>query len=204
MALKFDDLFELSDPNGTRPLWLTLAHPDDPGMDLIEHFLLRGERKLDQPLELKATAGGEATDFLWSQFTGITCISQRVADLLREHAVTGWSTYPVTVRGRKGEIIPGYSGLSFIGRAGDWDRSRSQIVMWPPPTPTGKAVEAYRGIFFDERSWDGSDVFLGGGTRVVTRKVRDIFKREKVSNVRLTPLPEVEVEVALDKYVRSR
>jgi hypothetical protein len=66
----------------------------------------------------------------------------------------------------------------------------------------GEPYQVYKGLFFYEEDWDGSDIFRVsnfGGT-VVTGKVDKIFKQAKVTNVKLTPLPEVERDVLLDKY----
>ena len=58
----------------------------------------------------------------------------------------------------------------------------------------------YKGFYFDESQWDGSDIFLVGGHKVVTLPVQKAFKRAKVSNVRFTPLMEVEIDVYLDRF----
>ena len=109
--------------------------------------------------------------------------------------------YPVEVFGRKGEPLPKYHGLSVIGPDCVRDRSRSQIVDKPPPVDGGRGYQVYHGLYFDENQWDGSDFFrvLGIAT-VVTDKVYRIFKRAKVTNVRFTPLTEVEIDVKLDDY----
>lgn len=117
-------------------------------------------------------------------------------DLLRENKFTGWSTYPVEVYGRKGEYLPDYYGFAITSDAGKIDKSRSPIITKPPYVPGGKPPRVYKGVFFDERKWDGSDFFrLFASFIIVTRSVRDAFKRAKISNVRFTPLSEMELHV---------
>lgn len=194
--------FELFDPLATRPFRLTTQKESDwlPGKQTW--LLHRGELELKEPLKLEACRGGSPSDFLWANFVHFACISARVAQLLTENGITGWSTYPVTIFGRKGNPVPGYSGFSVIGPMVHWDRSRSRIVDKPPPTPRGQGYQAYRGIYFDESQWDGSDFFLlqDFNFTLVTAKVARLFKRERVYNVRLTPLPEVEVDALIVKY----
>lgn len=197
--LDFGEFFELYDPLANRPLRLT---PDESSEWLKQYAsaLFGGQISLDRPVRLKAYAGGQATDFLWADYIPLVCISCRTVELLEEHHFTGWATYPVVVYGRKGEPIEGYYGFAITGRAGDYDRSRSQIVTKPPPVPGGQARKVYKGLYFDESQWDGSDIFLVGGKNVVTRAVREAFKRAKITNVRFTPLTEVEIPVYLDRF----
>ncbi len=68
--------------------------------------------------------------------------------------------------------------------------------------PGGEPFDVYKGLYFYEEDWDGSDIFWVssfGGT-IVTEKVKKIFKQAKVTNVKLSPLPEIELQVLLDKY----
>jgi hypothetical protein len=133
----------------------------------------------------------------------LVCISERVRSLLLSGGYTGWGEYPVTVLDRKGNELPGYSGLAVTGRGGKRDRTRSSVVLKPAPTPGGRPFEVYRGLYFSEEDWDGSDLFLVRGFIVVSHRVRDTLSSAKVSNIKLTPLTEVEIDVSLDAYERS-
>jgi len=119
---------------------------------------------------------------------------------MAERRLTGWSTYPVEVI-HQGEFLEGYQGLAILGRGGGRDRTKSPIIDKPAPVPGGKPYRAYRGLFFDEDHWDGSDLFFVDGFIVVTQPAHDYFVRSKVSNIRLTPISEVEIDVALDRYM---
>jgi hypothetical protein len=56
-------------------------------------------------------------------------------------------------------------------------------------------------LFFDESVYDSSDLFLVGGTTVVTQRTRDAFKRNSISNVLLTPAAEVDTWTRLVEIV---
>ncbi len=202
MSLDYSKFYNLTDPLATRPLRLS----DEGYSEWLTReqawMLFRGNLELGHPLRLGAYQGGQATDFLWAGLVHIICISSRVVELLTEHRITGWATYPVEVYGREGEPLPGYHGFSVTGPECKRDRSRSQIIEKPPPSPRGQSYQVYKGLYFDESQWDGSDIFLVRpfGGIVVTEKVYKLFKRNRVSNVRLIPLPKVEIDVILDEY----
>ncbi len=200
--LDYSKLFELADPLANRPLRLGIVS-DAVWLAIRDDVwsLYRGQLRLSEPLRLRAYMGGQATDFLWSGYPPLVCVSSRVVDLLREHGITGWDTYPVEVYGRKGEPLPGYHGFAVTGPECRRDRSRSQILT-RQAVPGGKPFQVYKGLYFDESHWDGSDIFLVRpfGGIVVTEKVYRLFKRAKVSNVRFTPLTEVEIDVSLDEF----
>lgn len=145
--------------------------------------------------------GGQATDFLWSGLIPLVCISERVSELLQMNGITGWTTYPVEVFGRKGEPLPGYHGFAVTGSECRRDRSRSQIFT-RQAVSGGEPFQVYKGLYFYEEDWDGRDILWvkSYGGIVVTEKAYKILKRAKVTNVKLTPLPEVELQVLLDKY----
>ena len=200
LIVEFSKLYHLDDPLASRPFrlsdegyseWLTKRQA-------IELF--RGRLKLDIPLRLGSYQGGQATDFLWSGLIPLVCISERVSELLQINRITGWSTYPVEVYGRKGEPLPGYQGFAVIGNECRRDRSRSHILT-RQAVPNGEPFQVYKGLYFDEADWDGNDIFLIQNHEIaVTKKVRNLLMKSKVSNVKLIPLVEVEVDVYLDKF----
>jgi hypothetical protein len=200
-SLDFSRFYELSDPLATRPLRLSVLKYSSWVSNDYAWDLFKGRVSLDRPLKLGIHSGGQLSHFLWSSFPPVVCISTYVVELLRANGVTGWSTYPVEVYGRKGEPLPGYHGFAVTGNECRRDRSRSQILT-RQAVPGGEPFKVYKGLYFYEEDWDGSDIFRvsnSGGT-IVTEKVKKIFKQAKIKNVRLTPLPEVERDVYLDKY----
>jgi hypothetical protein len=199
--LDFGKFYQFSDPLANRPLRLS----DEGYSDWITKDqaieLYFGRLDLGAPLKLGAYMGGQITEFLWSGLTPLVCISNYVAELLLLNNISGWSTYPVEVYGRKGEFIPGYHGFCVTGVECRRDRSRSQIFT-RQAVPGGKPFGVYKGLYFYEEDWDGSDFFKVGsfGGTVVTEKVFKILNKVKYKNVMLTPLPEVEIDTIFDKY----
>lgn len=203
-TLDFSRFHELSDPLATRPLRLSVLKYSRWVTNAYAWELFRGRVYLDRPLNLGIQSGGQLTHFLWSSFPPIVCISTYVVELLQAYGVTGWTTYPVEIYGRKGEPLTGFNGFAVTGSECRRDRSRSEILT-RQAVPEGEHFEVYKGLYFYEEDWDGSDIFRvrsSGGT-IVIDKVKKIFKQAKVTNVKLTPLPEVERDVYLDKYDRD-
>lgn len=197
-SLDFQSLYRLSDPLANSPLRLA---PDPEWADHEKSTrLFRGKWAPLTPVVLRTSMGGQPRDFLWTTFPPLLCVSQTVVDLLERQKLTGWSTYPVEVHGREGQPLTGYHGFAITGRGGSRDRSRSEIIIKPPPAPRGKSYQVYKGLYFDESQWDGSDIFLVDGRKVVTQQVCDEFRRAKVTNVRFTSLTDVETDVYLDRY----
>jgi len=195
------NFYELYDPLATRPLRLSILEHNNWVTSHYVWELFRGRVSLEQPLRLGIHSGSQLFHFLWSAFPPIVCVSTFVVELFRSNGVTGWMTYPVEVYGKTGELLPGYHGFAVTGGECRRDRSRSQIIT-KQAIPGGKPFGVYIGLYFHEEDWDGSDIFRvssSGGT-IVTEKVKQILKKSKVSNVRLTPLPEVEIQVLLDQF----
>lgn len=198
-SVDYNALFRLSDPFATRPF--RLSSPDELSFEQACTFS-RGGAKPDLPVELRAYMGGQAMDVLWGGLIGIIAISDRLRDSLQSHQITGWSTYPVTVFGRKGEFLPGYHGLAITGRGIDEDRTRGEIIVKPPIVPGGRPPRVRKGLFFEESKWDGSDMFRVGGHIVVTIKVKRLFRRERVRNVKFTPLPDFEKDLIIEEVIQ--
>jgi hypothetical protein len=137
--------------------------------------------------------GGRAPDIVWS--AGLfMCFSERLIDLLLENRFTGWGTYPVEVYGKKDEYLPGYHGFSVRSFAGVEDLNRSE-VFWRPRYPFfgSEPIPFFRGMYFREELWDGSDFFrVTTAHIVVTRRVMEAFKKAKIRNVKFIALPEKE------------
>lgn len=133
----------------------------------------------------------------------VRVFSTKVYSLLGTGNITGWETYPVEVFDRNGTELPGYHGFSVIGKECRRDRSRSQKIT-KQAVPGGEPFEVYKGLYFFEEDWDGSDIFLvQNNIIVVTERVCALFKKNKIANVAFVPLPEVEIDVYLDKFEKD-
>jgi hypothetical protein len=169
-------------------------------------FRVRSDRKMDRE-EVRKLKKGEIQPQLGVVFRhcmggqvpkdligtgwggGHFILSDRVVEALRAGKFTGWSTYPVRIIGKDGDEIPGYHGLAITGRCGPIDDLKSEVIK---QLGSSKFVRV-RGLFFDEKTWDGSDVFLigHGGHICVTEAVYDAVMALKPRNIKFTRLDEV-------------
>jgi hypothetical protein len=198
----YSQLFQLSDASANRAFRLS------PESDFITKEtavqLFYGDWKTPEPVVFKAFMGGEATDIMWSGLIPLFCVSSRVVKILEENGFTGWSLYPVKVYDRKGNELPGYHGLSVTSYAGKQDLRRCEIIAKPPMTPNGRPYNVYKGFYFEDEKWDGSDIFRVYSSHIiVTKKVKDTFKQAKIINVRFTPLLENETLDLNIKYGKN-
>lgn len=198
--LDYSQMYRLRDPLNSR--YIRLGTADDGLLTHEETYgLAHGRLRPDTPVRLMAARGFQLADFLWSGYTEIACVAERIVHLLDLSHVSGWSTYSVELLDRKGQAIPGYSGFAVTGAECERDRSRSYIVSKPPPTPTGEEYEVYRGLYFDESQWDCSDMFwIRHRGIVVTERTYQVLKLANITNVEFTALKDVEIRVSLDKY----
>jgi hypothetical protein len=154
--------------------------------------LTRAEQAPKSDIVVRHSMGRRPTDVVWLTFSAPVIFHNRVIDLLIAKGFSGWSTYPVIIYGRRGEVFKGYSGFGFRGRCGPLDDSRSEAVEREFP---GGKFRVLKGLFFDPASWDGSDFFMssdGSGHKFVTQAVRNCFEEAKVDQMRLERLTEVE------------
>lgn len=200
ISLDFDKMYLLRDPLGDRALRLKYGTLDWLTKQTTNSLFTGGLPNPPHPLHLHGYMGSQPMDFLWSGGIPIVCISEAIAELLKAHQVTGWSTYPVEVYDKQGNILPSYLGFAVTGKVGKRETSLSKIVDAPIYKGSTKTKKVYQGFFFNQSSWDGSDFCVVEGTYfiVVTQIVYDIFKASKVNNVKLTPLRDVQLRVKRD------
>jgi hypothetical protein len=117
----------------------------------------------------------------------------RGAGCLKGEGFTGWRTYPVHLYAKDGARIPGYHGLAIHGRCGPLDDSRS--VQLDTIYPGGVFPKWY-GLYFDEETWDGSDLFMTSSEQAwifVVEAVKRAFEKAKLTNVEFTALDQQQV-----------
>ncbi|HLL06317.1 MAG TPA: hypothetical protein VK539_37440 [Myxococcaceae bacterium] len=155
--------------------------------------LVRAEMQLAQPLEVTwAMGGAEPGDVIWTTHAVPILISERVVQLLRTHAFTGWSLYPVVVQNKQRQPASHFNGLAVTGRCGNLEHSMSVEV---PRIFPGGVFPVWKGLLFDPASWDGSDFFMPAqrfGFVFVVEAVKKALERAKVRNLRFTPLDQFE------------
>jgi hypothetical protein len=160
----------------------------------IADRLLRGTpQHLAEPPIIRHNAGPDRPkDCFWASLTVGPIISDRIVNLLREHSVTGWTTYPVRVVSRSGEELSGYQGLLPTSRCGQIDFTKGR----PVPASYNPGVTYYIGGEFDPVTWDGADIF-GSGTTVwiwVVERVKALLHQNGVTDIEFERLTEVEID----------
>lgn len=161
-----------------------------------DYKLFRGELEISSPIKFSYLMGKNLYDLVGMGYAIIHLLSNRVTNVLKEHQITGWKTYPIIMYDRKGGEIKDYSIFSITGRCGSIDFSRSEKFIKDPYVPGGGRAELLKGLYFDLNSWDGSDIFTAeGGTAFtfVTKKVRNLLVKYKATNILMTKLPEFEI-----------
>ncbi len=106
-------------------------------------------------------------------------ISDQFRAVLDRNGFSGWATYPVEVRTRKGDLIPGYSGLSVTGR------SRSM-----PGRTFLAGIASHGAEEMVRRTAADTDLYLDGASALiaVTARVREALRVARVGNVAFVPV----------------
>jgi hypothetical protein len=177
--------------------------------------LLRGELNVNMSFRFAYHFGTKVYDLVAIGWAGIYLLSDKVINLLREHQITGWITYSTILYDKKDKEIEGYSLFSVTGRSGPIDWAKSEKFVKDPYVPGGGRADMLRGVYFDLDTWDGSDIFLADGTlyTFVTQKVRDLLVKNKVTNILLERVTEIETidhtipfevdQETLDQFIKS-
>lgn len=121
-------------------------------------------------------------------------ISNRIKNALVQNNIKGITFYDVIILDKQDNLIDGYCGLSVTGKCGKIDNKKSEIIE-KKLSPNAPLTEFYKGLHVGLDTWDGSDFFLPENNFgiIVTKRVFDIFKVNKFSNVKLTNLSEIEI-----------
>ena len=193
----FQHLYLVHDPLSNRPLRGQFD------TDLDTCAITRGELVPTHPIPVRWAMGGATPSVaIWTTSAHPVIVHGRVVDLLQENNLTGWRTYPVWVTDKKGKLHRKYSGLAITGRCGPIDLSRSVVVLSQYPAGW---FPHFLGHYFDDDSWDGSDLFMehpdtrGHRTAAMftTERVRQVFRRAKVRNLELERLTQVNVNTSI-------
>ncbi len=89
-----------------------------PSNRLDPFAVVRGELHVIDPLVFEWSLGGVPRDVVGTECPPVFLVSDRTVQTLRNKSITGWRTYPVTVRGKGGDEVRGYHGFSVTGRCG--------------------------------------------------------------------------------------
>jgi hypothetical protein len=155
--------------------------------------LARGEWVPSEPVRFVQYEGTKWLDLVGTQRAALQLVSTRLLEKLTAANVTGWRALPVELADDGGVLISDYKLLVVVGRCGRIDNSRSvsvdRVVVGNP-----KGAKVWKGLYFDESTWDGSDLFSPDGTAFTfaTENVKSVIEQEKATNIDIVPLVDVE------------
>jgi hypothetical protein len=134
-------------------------------------------------------------DVVWTTLAIPLLVSKRVVEILQRANFSGWRAVPVDLLGSDVREKFEYFLVSINGRCGPIDRSRSLIVDKVMP---GGIFSYWRGVYFDNNSWDGSDIFMadGKGYIFVLEGVKAALQAAEVKNLEFKQLDTIETRVS--------
>ena len=157
--------------------------------------LATGRRRPTATLRFDQTEGLSWLDLVGTTLASVKLISERIFNAFVASGVTGWEGIPVDVRRADGHAVRGYYLFVVKGRSGPIDNARSvQVDRIRLVKGSQRLSKVWMGLFFDESTWDGSDVFAPGRSAFcfVTQKVKDILERENATNFSIRALVDIE------------
>jgi hypothetical protein len=116
-----------------------------------------------------------------------------VVEALVKGKLTGWEVIPAELmRSETAGSVP-YCVLVATGRCGKIDNSRS-VQMHKRVIGNPKGGTVWRGLYFDESTWDGSDLFCPQGAAFffVTNRFKEVLEAIPVGNIQLQALSDIE------------
>ena len=177
------------------------ARPINLKRDVDNNFqewdLIKGNyAEIDFPVIFTQDHGKKLTDILDTGWPGLFLISDRLKKILEENKLVGWKTFPIKVYDKKKNEILGYHGFSITGRCGPIDYKKAEICE-RQSVPTRPFYKVYKGLYVGLDKWDRSDFFIPDESIffIVTNKAAEILQKNKVTNLVLKNLSNVEMDV---------
>ncbi|MCL8009389.1 hypothetical protein [Gelidibacter japonicus] len=197
--LNYDKIFLISDPCLNRPFRGVIENSD-----LDEFEITRGEKTLNEIVLVKHSMGEKKPcDFIWTTIGFPLIVSERVIEIFKSNAITGWKTYDVEIYSKENKLIDQkYYVLIITGRCGFRDYSTSPIIM----DTIGITTEPHlSGFYFKDDFWDGSDLFMCNPNEIgqanifkfCTEKVVRLMKKEKIKNVEWEKTTDLTMSISL-------
>ncbi len=155
--------------------------------------IIKGELDRNEKYVFEYDSGSKVYDTLYTGWI-LTAVSKKITDILEANNFIGWKKYEADFYDKKGNLIEGYSLLGVTGRAGKLDRSLSEKIYKESEWPFIKRRNFYKGLYFEEGTWDGSDIFMmeDNYSILITEKVYKALKKAKLTNVQMIPISEYE------------
>jgi hypothetical protein len=168
--------------------------------DISCEVLVGNYSNISLPVTFHQISGKTWTDFL-TPTGAFRVVSKKFISLLIEHNITGWKTFDIKIFDNQNKEIFDYCGLSVVGKSGEIDYSKCETYS-NQLVPNGTINTVYRGMYFKNNEWDGSDIFMPKNTlfTIISQRVQEIILKNKISNIILTKLSDYEtLDIALPK-----
>lgn len=165
-----------------------------------ENKLIRGDyTDISFPVVFEQEYGNKLQDVLDTGWPSLYLVSDKMKAVLEENEITGWKTFTAKVFDKKEQEIKGYHGLSITGRCGQVDYNKSSEIIEKQLVPDGPVVKYGKGLYVGLDKWDSSDVFVPEKSRwiVVTKRTAEALKKNKLTNVKLKNLAEIEIDQSM-------
>jgi len=149
--------------------------------------------KCAETIRLKQTSRGNLRDLVGTTHAGFYLLSRRVQEALQREKVTGWRACPIQFTDADGNANDNYSAIGITARCGHLDNSRSEKVV--RLSSESRAPSSWWvGLYFDEDTWSGADLFRPDGTMLTlaTSRAKAVFEGIGATNVRFRRMLEVE------------
>lgn len=137
-----------------------------------------GEVSYTQAIKTRVVLGKKLYDIIAFNDGVNAVISDKLFVLLKRNKITGWKTYPVSIKG----VEQNYHGFQVIGKSGKLIEPKKQ----------NEDDFSYSGLTFDSETWDGSDFFSPAETvaRFISPRLRQLLEENKITNIDIENLKE--------------
>lgn len=172
------------------------VHPENISLNKLNDLVLGKFKDINFPIIFRQKYGKKQTDLVDTGSAYLYLISERLLNVLKQNKITGWQIYPVIVYDRNNLKIEGYHGFSIAGISGAIDYSKSEIIK-KRLVSGGPKTKYYKGQYFGYEQWDGSDFFITEGSFhiIVTKKVMEVIKKAKLTNIQFDCLADIEIPI---------
>ena len=191
--LNFDELYDFTLKTSGAQFMAMPKNHNEVSLGELRGYL-NGKFPNGKPVEFIQTSGNEARkpDLIIPSSLGWTLYHKSLIELFTEKGFTGWESYPVKIFCKNVEVNEDYHAFIVKGVCGHYDVKRSEIIDYT--AERGYFIlreKRYLGMYFDEKTWDGTDVFMMENTKriIVTKPVMQELKKRK-AKVNMTKLSE--------------